>query len=200
MITDFIAVDWGSSSFRAYLIRNQTVDQATTTEQGVFKVSNSEMHAVLLQAIHPWGDSIQRLPIIMSGMVGSRSGWQETPYASCPVTPIDLATQLQPLRVDCEITRQHNVFIVPGVSGLSMDQSIDIMRGEEVQVFGAMATTRSRSGYYCLPGIRSKWVHAEEGAIQSLTTFMTGEFYQLLRYQSSLSDLLENGPLNEEAF
>jgi 2-dehydro-3-deoxygalactonokinase len=64
------------------------------------------------------------------------------------------------------------------------------MRGEEIQVFGAAAVLGLRDATLILPGIHSKWVHLEGGAILGFNTFMTGEIYALLAQHSSLAKSL----------
>jgi 2-dehydro-3-deoxygalactonokinase len=93
------------------------------------------------------------------------------------------------------------IALVPGLS-CEHDGVPDVMRGEEVQVFGAMELLDVRDGLFVLPGTHSKWVEVRDGRVQSFATFMSGEFYALLRQHSILSRTLpaEDGPLDEDAF
>jgi 2-dehydro-3-deoxygalactonokinase len=130
----------------------------------------------------------------MSGMVGSRQGWLEAPYCPCPAGFADIAAQLawvQPGRIG----------IVPGLS-CDEDGTPDVMRGEETQVFGALELLQLSEGLLVLPGTHSKWVRVAQGRIQEFSTFMTGEFYALLRQHSILARTLppEDGELDEPAF
>jgi 2-dehydro-3-deoxygalactonokinase len=71
------------------------------------------------------------MPLLLAGMIGSNRGWIEAPYVSCPATLPDVAERL----VWAEPSR---AAIVPGVSLIENGRA-DVMRGEEVQVFGAQA-------------------------------------------------------------
>jgi 2-dehydro-3-deoxygalactonokinase len=75
------------------------------------------------------------------------------------------------------------VAIAPGVR-LEND---DVMRGEEIQIFGAAAVLDLRDALMVLPGTHSKWVNLESGAILGFNTFMTGEMYALLAQHSILA-------------
>ena len=93
------------------------------------------------------------------------------------------------------------IAIVPGLS-CEHDGVPDVMRGEEVQVFGALALLDIGDATVVLPGTHSKWVRAQGGRIEDFRSFMTGEFYALLRQHSILSRTLpaNDGELDEAAF
>jgi 2-dehydro-3-deoxygalactonokinase len=93
------------------------------------------------------------------------------------------------------------VGIVPGLS-TEVRGVPDVMRGEEVQIFGALRLLGLHDGVFIHPGTHSKWVRVEQDRIVSFATFMTGEFYALLRRHSILARTLpaEDGPLDESAF
>ncbi|HUD32212.1 MAG TPA: 2-dehydro-3-deoxygalactonokinase, partial [Variovorax sp.] len=92
------------------------------------------------------------------------------------------------------------IAMVPGLSAEN-DGVPDVMRGEEVQLFGAMALTGRRDGVFVLPGTHNKWVRVADGRVEGFRTFMTGEFYALLATQSILARTLDAAaPLDEAAF
>jgi 2-dehydro-3-deoxygalactonokinase len=75
------------------------------------------------------------------------------------------------------------------------------MRGEEVQIFGAMALMDVDEGVFVLPGTHNKWAIVKKGRVKGFRTFMTGEFYALLSQHSILARTLDaNAPLDEAAF
>src|SRR5690606_32211607 len=83
---------------------------------------------------------------------------------------------------------------VPGVA-YDAGPDADVMRGEEVQIVGAVAAGLvPPDGLLCHPGTHNKWVRLEGGRIQSFRTVMTGEMFSLLKQHSILSDLLA-GPV-----
>jgi 2-dehydro-3-deoxygalactonokinase len=90
------------------------------------------------------------------------------------------------------------VAIAPGVRF----ENDDVMRGEEIQVFGAAAVLSVRDAFMVLPGTHSKWVNLEGGAIMGFNTFMTGEFYALLAQHSILAKSLsqQSVPFEPQAF
>jgi 2-dehydro-3-deoxygalactonokinase len=75
------------------------------------------------------------------------------------------------------------------------------MRGEEVQLLGAIAQgTIPSDCLVCHPGTHNKWVEMKEGRISAFRTVMTGELFNLLRGQSILSELLQQPAEPGEAF
>ena len=171
----FIAVDWGTSRLRAYLVDGAgSVTGRVGAEDGMAKVAPGAFAATLARHIATWDRS---LPVIMAGMVGSRNGWREAPYAACPA---DAAAILSgALRLDAEAGRP--VWLLPGLSCRN-DGVFDVMRGEETLILGAGL----RDGLVILPGTHSKWAVLRRGRIVSFRTFMTGEFYGLFRERSIL--------------
>jgi 2-dehydro-3-deoxygalactonokinase len=129
----------------------------------------------------------------MSGMVGSRQGWREAPYASCPAELSGLARQLHWIERD-------RIAIVPGLS-VDRDGVPDVMRGEEVQIFGAIRLTGIADGLFVLPGTHNKWTTVRDGRVTGFRTYMTGEFYGLLSRHSILARTTEaDAPLDEMMF
>ena len=120
--------------------------------------------------------------MLMAGMIGSNRGWIEAPYVPCPAGAPDLAAAIRWVEPD--------VGIVPGVS--LGGARADVMRGEEVQVIGALALGRiAPDALICHPGTHAKWIVAAGGRIDDFRTMMTGELFGLLRKHSILSDQLE---------
>ncbi|MCG8504609.1 MAG: 2-dehydro-3-deoxygalactonokinase [Sphingomonadales bacterium] len=196
-MASFIAIDWGSSAFRAFLIGDEGTSLARiSTDDGVLMTGNKSFLQVLEANCGRWLAEHGTMPIIMSGMIGSRNGWQETDYMPCPVSADSLAHNPVTIDNDGELT----IRIVPGVSGPNMFGGLDVMRGEEVQVFGALAALGLDTALVCLPGTHSKWCIVETGAIASLTTFMTGEIFALIRRESSISSLIEDEKFDQTSF
>lgn len=182
----FIAVDWGTSSFRAALVSPQgAVLDELAAPRGILGFKHDEFVPYLsgtcarLTAAGGAGAVL----FLLSGMIGSKNGLLEVPYCPCPATPLDVATAL------CWVKTSlipNPIAIVPGVrSGFD-----DVMRGEETQVFGAAAVLGLQDAVMVLPGTHSKWVQLAGGAIVKFNTFMTGEFYALLAQHSILAKSL----------
>jgi 2-dehydro-3-deoxygalactonokinase len=115
--------------------------------------------------------------------VGAATGWQEAPYMDAGQPLTLLARHLQAVAA-----AGPRSFIVPGVCFSAPDGTVDVMRGEETQLLGALALGHG-DGWYVLPGTHSKWVRLEGGRITDLATYMTGELFALLTQHGTLSSV-----------
>jgi 2-dehydro-3-deoxygalactonokinase len=140
-----------------------------------------------------WRQRHPGLPVYAGGMIGSRQGWVEVPYVPCPA---DLAT------VARAVLRHEAgggvVHFVPGLSHLEPDGTPEVMRGEEVQVFGVIGP--GEDALVILPGTHSKWVAVRQGRITAFATFMTGELYAALKQHTILGRLIEGDAHDAAAF
>ena len=191
-----IAIDWGTSSLRgARLSATGQVLAAREFARGILTVPPGQFEAVLYELFGDWLQAPQALCLI-SGMAGSRQGWQEAPYCPCPAGFAELSDHLlwlQPGRIA----------LVPGLSCLQPDalNTPDVMRGEEVQIFGALQLAGRDSATLVLPGTHSKWAQVEQGRVTRFSTFMTGEVYALLSQHSILGKTLDvKGAFDEAVF
>ncbi len=171
----FIAVDWGTTNRRAFRIEDGTVVATERDDRGAATVAASEYDAEVAGIRERLGD----LPMLLAGMVGSNIGWRSVPYVAAPAGLAEVAAALD--RVD------ERTAIVPGLSyrdGLHAD----VMRGEEVQLLGAIAAELvPADALLCQPGTHCKWATVEGGRIARFTTAMTGELFALLRAHGVLS-------------
>lgn len=182
-----IVVDWGTSYLRAYLCKIE-VDGTLHLNDikhslGVNKIAAS-FEDTLMTCILPWVNLYGKLPIFMSGQIGSSIGWKETVYLSCPISPLEIVSGC--LEFECN---GHFITIIPGLSCKLSNDNYDAMRGEELQVLGWLQLDPHHSqGEYliCLPGTHTKWVLVQNGEIQLFKTAMTGELYDLLTNNSVL--------------
>ena len=186
----FIAVDWGTTNRRAYQIdRKGNVAAEFEDELGVLSVPAGGFPA----AVQQLRDQIGDWPMLLAGMVGSTRGWIEAPYVPCPAGPVELAQNL------CW-AEPGQVAIVPGLSLLDTDRA-DVMRGEEVQMFGAIAAGLiPETCLVCHPGTHNKWVSLEHGRVTRFRTVMTGEMFNLLRGGGILKDMLTDEVVPGEDF
>jgi 2-dehydro-3-deoxygalactonokinase len=178
----FIAVDWGTTNRRAYLVGREGCQAEFEDGRGIMSVPAGGFP----QAVAEIRERLGNLPMLMAGMVGSNRGWIEAPYVPCPAGIDDLAANLA--RPDGK-----TIAIVPGVC-LDHGDRADVMRGEEAQVLGACAAEMvPADATVCHPGTHNKWIHLERGRIRSFRTVMTGELFDLLREHSILAPLI-SGP------
>lgn len=184
MLTEplFIAGDWGTSNLRLFLIGGGQV-LARAEGPGVAAAAG-RLEDVFFDAVDPWIARHGPLPVILCGMVGSTIGWMEAPYLDCPATTGDLAHGL--LRFTA---RGLAIAIVPGLATTGPLGGPDVMRGEETQILGALATLPDLAGgqhLLCLPGTHSKWVLLRDGRVETFMTAMAGELFAVLRQHSVL--------------
>jgi 2-dehydro-3-deoxygalactonokinase len=135
------------------------------------------------------------VPVVMSGMVGSANGWQEVPYLSTDIPLTDMPRHLA--RIDDPSLAGRFCAIVPGYCQRS--GAIDVMRGEETQLLGAVAQERC-DGWIVLPGTHSKWVLLRDSRIARFSTFMTGELFASLGAAGTLAPLFKEGVDDDAAF
>jgi len=191
-VSDLIAVDWGTSSLRgARLDESGRVLEEKGAPLGILNVPNGDFAGVFEAQFADWMKPGTRC--LISGMAGSRQGWAEAPYVACPAGPDELARHLHWIERD-------RIALVPGLSDMGGDVP-DVMRGEEVQIFGAMRLAGLADGLFVLPGTHSKWATVRGGKVMGFRTFMTGEVYGLFAQHSILARTLDaNAPLDEGAF
>lgn len=189
-----VAVDWGTSSLRGALLDAQgRVVEERAAPRGILTVDAGGFPALFKELFGDWMHAAPGTRCLISGMAGSRQGWIEAPYCACPASLSDVAARIVPVEPG-------RIAMVPGLS-VENDGVPDVMRGEEVQLFGAMALTGQRDGLFVLPGTHNKWVRVADGRVAGFRTFMTGEFYALLATHSILARTLEPAaPLDEDAF
>ena len=188
-----IAVDWGTSSLRgARLDEAGQVLEEKSAPLGILNVPNGDFAGVFDAQFSDWMKPAGTRCLI-SGMAGSRQGWAEAPYVACPAGPGDLVQQLHWIE-------RGRIAIVPGLSDTQADVP-DVMRGEEVQIFGAMRLAGLADGLFVLPGTHSKWATVRGGRVTGFRTYMTGEVYGLFGQHSILARTLDaSAPLDAAAF
>lgn len=192
----FIAVDWGSSSFRAWAMDPAGhVLEARNGPDGLKTVENRDFSGVITRHCAAWLDAAPEAPVLMQGMVGARTGWIEAAYAPCPVRFDQLVAQATHFEAE-----GRRMAILPGATVADASGGHDVMRGEEVQIFGAAALTGHDSARICIPGTHSKWASLEAGALTGFRTFVTGELYQILLRNSLVGALAEGEAPHDAAF
>ena len=174
----WIAVDWGTSFFRAYLIENEEVVNAVKTNDGMKFVQNNNFEEILVKLIDPWLDYNYKTEVLASGMVGSKQGWLEAPYQKTPCCLHNIDFISPPVK--------DKRFSLKIFSGISQSNKPDVMRGEETQIAGFLHDNPNFNGSICLPGTHSKWVQIENGHIINFKTFMTGELFEIISKNSVL--------------
>lgn len=174
--------DWGTSHLRLYLMQGSRVC-AEREGPGIGGLTRAPAD-VLQELLADWSREHSPLDVTLCGMASSRNGLQEIPYAEAPADVAGWAHAAKRLRIGALPVLLANGLKCQGQAG-----GVDVMRGEETQVFGALRVEPAlREGDHCvvLPGTHSKWVALENGSIRSFGTAMTGELYELLSRNSTL--------------
>ncbi|MFT4249598.1 MAG: 2-dehydro-3-deoxygalactonokinase [Pseudomonas sp.] len=187
-----IAIDWGTSSLRAYRLdaHGQVVD-TRRSDQGIL-ASAGRFADVLRELVGEWPGEL-----LLCGMIGSRNGWIELPYLPCPANTAALAATMQ-LHEDAALPGRR-LWFVPGVATRVQAGVPDVMRGEETQIVGLLPTLGTGKHTLCLPGTHCKWARIENGTLVDFVTTMTGELYALLRGHSLLGKLMDGDDALHEA-
>lgn len=195
MQAQLIALDWGTTSLRAYkLAADGVVLEQRALSSGIMQLPKTPriihgrecadgFELAFDEACGDWLDAQPNLPVIACGMVGSAQGWREAAYCETPANVANLGNSLQTIAS----LRGTSVHIVPGV--IQRSRLPNVMRGEETQVLGVLQSLPAASGndlLIGLPGSHSKWVEVVDGRITHFDTFMTGEVFAVLSEHSIL--------------
>lgn len=203
MQAQLIALDWGTTSLRAYRLgEHGQVLQQRALSAGIMQLPQTPrliagelcsdgFELALDEACGDWLNAEPDLPVIACGMVGSAQGWREAPYRETPASVHELGAALESVRSVRGVT----VHIVPGV--LQRSTLPNVMRGEETQVLGVLASLSPEQAgqplLIGLPGSHSKWVDVAQGQIRHFDTFMTGEVYAALCAHTILGRTMHRG-------
>jgi 2-dehydro-3-deoxygalactonokinase len=185
-----IAIDWGSSRMRAWLLDpDGTIVSRRTGDQGAIGLPQDRFDAVLAQTVGDWAAARPGAPLVACGMVGARGAWVEAPYVDLPAG-VD-AIRDRRVRVPTSLGRELSV-----VGGLRT-AGPDVLRGEETQALGIGLA----DGLLCMPGTHSKWLALRGGVIGAFATWFTGELFDLLGTHGSLAKAFGDPcPIDEPSF
>ncbi|WP_247882149.1 2-dehydro-3-deoxygalactonokinase [Azospirillum sp. TSH100] len=190
-----IALDWGTSSLRGFLMDSYARILAERSSshgiQNLPQPGAAGFEAALTGLCGDWLDAHPALPVVAGGMVGSAQGWVEAPYVATPADAMVLANK----STHVIMATGRRVLIAPGVLHDPADGTPDVMRGEEIQIAGAVAENAGwgRNACVAMPGTHSKWVRISDGRITGFTTYMTGELFAVLKTHSLLGRLMPAG-------
>ena len=191
-----IIVDWGTTAFKAWLVELSSGEilASTSNNMGMSQLDSIQFSEALDQSIGCWKETQPELTVYMAGMVGAAGGWCLAPQLPTPLSRHDLSKNLM------QVPNQKNTWIIPGarVPG----NNPDIMRGEEVQIFGGLKLSGKEQALMCLPGTHSKWAQIKDHQLVNFVTSMTGEVHQVMLQHSVLgkSLVLDHQTASSEAF
>jgi 2-dehydro-3-deoxygalactonokinase len=188
-----IAVDWGTSNFRAFRVDPEGIIlERRSSPQGVLRVGEGNFEEALRTEVGDWLAEGEK-HILLCGMIGSRQGWVEAEYLPCPVGTAELADAV----IEVPFLGAE-VRLVPGVIGPDAAGVPELMRGEETAAMG-MLDACAGAGLVCFPGTHSKWIQLSDRKIVSFTTCMTGELYSALKKCTILERTMTNNAAKDTA-
>ncbi len=185
----WIAVDWGTTNRRAYLIgADGAVEDELSDAGGILAVPPGGYPDAIAALRERFGTRA----IVAAGMIGSDSGLVAVPYVDAPADLTAIAA--------AAVEAAPDMHIVPGVA-LRDGGRADVMRGEEVQVLGAAAGgLAGPDAFFCQPGTHCKWITVEGARIVAFRTALTGELFASLRKQGTLAAMLDGDVADGPAF
>jgi 2-dehydro-3-deoxygalactonokinase len=204
-----IALDWGTSSLRAYAMGPGGEVLATRrSDHGVMNLPPgpgvhtpaAAFELALGGLCCDWLADHPGVPLIACGMVGSAQGWREARYQPLPARASELATAMTAV----ERPGGQPLHVVPGL--LQAGELPNVMRGEETQIAGVLQSLAAEGRtpgrlLVGLPGTHTKWAWIEDCAVVRFETFMTGEVYAALSKHTILGRTMVPGsPYDEPAF
>lgn len=199
-----VGVDWGTTHRRGYALGPDGKTVAEHADGDGMLAARGRFAASLSGLLHTLGADDEPVPVVLSGMVGSAHGWVEAPYLPAPLDlrslpqhlfelPSAMARDLDPAGPP----GRRRIRIVPGCV-LRLPQRVDVMRGEETQLLGALALGHAE-GWFLLPGTHSKWVRMRAGVVTDFATYLTGELFALLCQQGTLAAAVGSEPTPHHA-
>jgi len=206
----FLSCDWGTTSFRLRLV--ETASAGILAEEnssyGIAKVFElwkqkerpvEQRFLFYFEIIRLHIDALEKklnsslagLSLVISGMACSTLGMIDLPYKQLPFSTdgSDLITKI----VEAGNDFRHDIIFISGAK-----TGGDAMRGEETQLVGCFPDEREQ--VFIFPGTHSKHVTVKNGKVVDMTTYMTGEFFELLSEKSILTTSVEKStdPHNEK--
>lgn len=176
----YVAVDWGTTSFRLWLIDDEgAVLGESRSREGMTTARETGFAAVLDKHLAEVGAPADA-PVIMCGMVGAKQGWVEAGYIDVPAKLSDISGKAVRLP-----GQARDIRILPGLAQRDVN-SADVMRGEETQLLGCADSIDNGDCLIAMPGTHSKWVRVVGHDVLGFSTYMTGELFDVIARQSIL--------------
>ncbi len=182
-----VGINWGSSNFRAWRIApDGAILDRVQIPRGVAALDREGMEACLGELVARWGELGD---CWASGMIGSNVGWIDAGYFETPSSVADLAGGAVAAQIGGQAVK-----VVPGLTCTGPHGGPDVMRGEEIELFGYLAERSDAEAgehFIVLPGTHSKWVHCRSGRIVDFFTSMGGEIFDRMTAQGLLASVTE---------
>ena len=194
-MASYITIDSGTTNTRITLVCDGVITD--TLKFGVDTLEPTARKAFLSKQIKIGIDDIlernkispQKISrIIASGMITSEIGLIEIEHLNTPCGIYELARNLYETVIE-EISEIPFVFI-RGVKCVSKEH-IDMMRGEETEIYG-MVSTPNENSLYVLPGSHSKLIFIDkDNRISHFSTELTGEMINAIANNTILKGIIK---------
>ncbi|MDR3258613.1 MAG: 2-dehydro-3-deoxygalactonokinase [Fusobacteriaceae bacterium] len=189
-----ITIDAGTSNVRIRLVDGENITFEKKSSNGV-KIGKEKFKEKLYESLKEFvkenNIDINYIEYILaSGMITSPLGLQEIPHIYVPVSLNKISQNLVKSKL-----YEFDIYLIPGVKVEkeyfkdNNIKSIDVIRGEEVEVFGILKEieiTTDEPILIILPGSHNKFIEIKNKEIIDLTTTMSGEILELMTKYSIL--------------
>lgn len=189
--------DWGSSRLRAFLECDAQIIERRDGP-GIGRLGGESPAEALANVLGSWRAHWKLDRVVLCGMAGSCNGVVEVPYVYGRVTFAQWCAGACRAYIGGDV-----LMVLAGIQAENFRDVSDVMRGEETQIFGALALEETLAvgrQVIVLPGTHSKWVELDDGHVTRLQTYLTGELFDLLTTRSSLFRVGEMTEVDEAAF
>ncbi len=200
----YLALDSGTTNTRVWLIEHGAVIARTQVQAGVRDTSRTGSAAFLKNAIRDAIGEVLRQagsPVpelaLAAGMIGSELGLAEVPHLRAPVGIAELAGGIREARFpeifDLTFRFIPGVRVGPFPHSLKQTPQVDLMRGEETEICGALRQFALRPPLvYLHAGSHTKAARVDrQGRIAGGMTTLTGELMLAVRKETILSQALQ---------
>lgn len=204
-----ILIDSGTTNTRIRIVDAQSkeVTDALKIEVGVKNAAMDKSNRNLKTAIEQGMEEVlgrnnlareDIRHIIASGMITSNLGLKEVPHVVAPAKIDDFSRGTESdeiYGIPCHYIPGMKNKDLDGNGGIEDIREMDIMRGEEVEVFGLLEQMDvSGAGIIILPGSHTKFVRVnEDKELVSCFSTLGGELVQAVQGNTILSSSLEDG-------
>jgi 2-dehydro-3-deoxygalactonokinase len=207
-----ITIDTGTTNTRAKVWHDDRVISESCAEVGVRdtaitgnkqKLQAGIKNAILKAAAIAGVDLSSIGLIVASGMITSNIGLFEVPHVSAPAGIEELAEGLVQSCIPEVAPRP--IWFVPGIKNsipevnLATYEAMDIMRGEEAEVFGLIEKTSLQGpAIFIFPGSHSKFVTLDaNNRITACVTTLAGELLDVITGHTILASAVANSFAHE---
>lgn len=198
---NILTIDTGTSNTRTTLWHDDVVVGRGAAPVGIRDTATSGSRAALNNAVRTTidqaltqagmqRDEIER--VVGSGMITSSLGLCEVPHVTAPVGVMQLMQGMTAVVLEDIIPQP--IWLIPGVRNTAGDitlsnvESMDMMRGEEVEAIGLIKRLELRGpALLIMPGSHSKFVSIDaDNRINGCVTTLAGEMLAVITQETSL--------------